>query len=633
MVKISLILLTTCLLFFLAFTQDSNLCSKGCLNCSSDGTCNLCNFFSNIYLTEEIAFNRYENPDTYRGTEGPDQCKFNFLENCLRTFPQGKCKECRKGYTLDRHTGNCQVEQNNLLVDHCIAYSETLCIRCGEGFLLRENRCVKSFVYREVETLDANGQVTSTQNTSLEEDMNLDPEKIFECEIYETNISSRCHKCTKGHYVTEEFKCRKYTRSHLFDPNCASISTFKCFQCDSGYALLNNAFLDRSFGDGTDHFPEIYRFLKNNIEGYFESLTNNSCIPRTVEGCLEYSGITTCKKCDNAGGYFLIEDKTCLKLTPEYIIPNCQEYLNKTKCAKCAKFFKLNSTNTQCEVVRYLENCQSHVRTGKLDLCEQCDEGYYSATPDTCLARSKDSERYQHCDEKHPYEDYCIKCTENYVFSVATFMCIEIPQFCTRYVPDNDPSAQAPFHKCVECQALHYLDPDTKACTPIPVANCRSYDKSQTKCTECVPTFYLETLESNEVVCSAHDIDLYPECKIFSGDTKNKCIYCGQNCNVFENKTQCVRRDQTDLCEWYDAKAETCVACFDGFELNASGDCRMLDSRNNCLRGAGNYCWKCKGGFDHIFSGTNLTESACLRNQNWVSKNCDVVSGKGKKAK
>ena len=628
MFKLLCLILTT---FLLLSSFNSELCSEGCLSCSSDGTCNLCNFYNNMFLTEEIAFNRYDNPLSFRGDEPSPQCQFNFLDNCLRTHPQGKCKECRKGYTVNKYTGNCEVEEISDLVDHCIDYAMGLCVKCGNAYILRDNVCLKSFTYREITetTTDAQGVETSSKSlVSFDEDLPNPPAKIFECEVYEVNTSSRCRKCSKGHYVTEDFKCRKYLTSSTFDPNCASVSTFKCFECDSGYALLNNAFLDRSFSDGQDQFPEIYRFLKNNVEGYFESLSNNSCIPNSIEGCLEYSGITTCKVCDNSKNYFLIEDKSCLQITPEFTIPHCQEYLNKTKCSLCSKFFKINSTNTQCINPKYIENCKTHIRSSDLDLCGECNEDFFLSTPDTCLPRTKDSPRYQNCTTVDPSSDSCKTCAAEHVKSPASLLCLPLPTGCAQYIPNEDPAAEDPFHKCVECSPLFYLDPANKTCTPIAVANCRIYDPATQKCTECLPTFYLETQDSGEVVCSAHSTELYPDCKIFSPSIKDKCLFCGENCNVFEIKSHCVRREISDMCEWYDSKGETCVACFDGFELSSDGDCRMLDVRKNCLVGTGEFCWICLEGYEREFSGSSLTGASCLKKDISISKNCDLSSGK-----
>jgi hypothetical protein len=280
-------------------------------------------------------------------------------------------------------------------------------------------------------------------------------------------------------------------------------------------------------------------------------------------------------------------------------------------------------------VTKYIKNCKEHDNASNLDLCLECDEGFYLATPDSCLARTADSKRYLNCDQKDPQNDYCLKCTQNFIFSESNFECLEAPPFCIRYIHDNDPAAVAPFHKCDACAELYYLEPQTKVCNQIPVANCRTYNSTITKCTHCLPKFYLETLDSGEVVCSPHDADQFPTCQIFSPDVKNRCIYCGQGCNIFENKSQCVRRDKTDLCEWYDQKGENCVACFDGFELSPQLDCRMLDTRKNCLSGTGDYCYKCQYGYQRLFSGANLNSGYCLRNENWVEKNCDSVTGKG----
>jgi hypothetical protein len=584
-----------------------------------------------MFLKEDVAFNRYDNPNSFRGSEEPEQCQFNFIDNCLRTFPQGKCKECRKGFSLDKFTGNCVIEAIENKVEHCIDYLDDLCVRCGNAYILRENECVKSFIYRQetiTSTDEAGVETTQISNISFDLDLNATPEKIFECEIYETNTGKRCRKCSKGHYVTEDFKCRKYLSSSTFDPNCASVATFKCFACDDGYALLNNSFLDRTFSDGVDHFNEIYRFLKNNIEGYFESLSNNTCIPRTIDGCIEYSGITTCIKCNESQGYYLTEEKKCLLITTEYIIPHCEEYLNKTKCVKCNKYFKLNATNTACEVVKYISHCKTHLGSSTLNLCQTCEEDFYLATPDNCLPRSTDPLRYDNCKTKDPSADYCGQCMDGFIFSASTFECIAVPEGCAVYAPNNDPAAETPFHICTLCQPLFYLDPENKTCVAVSNANCRVYDPVAGACSECLPTFYLKTLDGGDKECSAHDTELFPNCKIFSPDTKNKCLYCGEGCNILENKSQCVRRDYSDMCEWYDEKGEHCVGCFDGWELSNNGDCRMIDSKNHCLAGTSEFCWICKEGYQRVFSGTNLDKSKCVKNEEHLSKNCENGIGK-----
>ena len=377
------------LLCIVSLVHSENLCSKGCLNCSTDGTCNLCDFYSNMFLNEALAFER----DGFKAPSGEaqtEQCQFRFVDNCLRNYVQGDCKECRKGYSLNKFTGLCEFESKPLQIEFCGEYLDRKCVQCSSGYILRHNQCIKQFMYRQVvtTTTDAQGNsTTQTNNVSFDEDWKGTPSKVFECLVYESNATERCQKCTKGHYITEEFKCRKYLEDSSFDSNCASVSTFTCFKCDNGYSLLNNSFLDRSFSNAYSYFDQIYQFLKNEGEGYFETLTNNSCIKNTIEGCIEYSGIITCKKCDT--DYLLSDEKSCIRLTNEFRIPNCKVFLNKTKCSECDQYYLLNSNNTACLLASYIENCEELGNDTRNNICKKCKSDFYLTTDDNCRKRSK----------------------------------------------------------------------------------------------------------------------------------------------------------------------------------------------------------------------------------------------------
>ena len=330
-------------------------------------------------------------PSPTEETASSEQCGFKFVDECSRHFIQGDCKECRTGFVLDRISNTCVRVRDQNQILNCLDYINDKCVRCSNGYFLQENKCIKSMFYETLVTVakDSEGKDVKTTNiVPLLEEFPKLPDSIYNCEVYEPNDPRKCQRCDKGYYLTSDFSCSKYVDFPNYDPNCASVTTFRCFECQSGYALVNNSFLDRTFSNLPLTFPDVYSFLQGSAEGYMAPLSDNSCLPESIPGCLDYSGISTCKVCKS--GYTITRDKGCERVSSASEITYCKEYLNDTKCLECQKFFKLSDDNTSCLISKFIENCKEPKGDTMFDGCLECEEGYFNANGDVCRLRSRD---------------------------------------------------------------------------------------------------------------------------------------------------------------------------------------------------------------------------------------------------
>ena len=206
------------------------------------------------------------------------------------------------------------------------------------------------------------------------------------------------------------------------------------------------------------------------------------------------------------------------------------------------------------------------------------------------------------------------------------FNCIPIPSKCVKYTINIEVGAVAPFYSCKECEPGNHVHLVNKNCISNSFSNCKVFDMVANKCLECENKFYFSISEFDVESCEKHDLSLFPDCEIYSPIVKNKCLYCGENCSILENISQCIKRDFQDMCQSYDFSGENCLNCFEGFYLSAQGDCLMIDYRKHCLindpLASDDYCWTCKEDYFKYFEKSATTIIKCKPKKERSSQNC-----------
>ena len=421
--------------------------SDHCIECQNgfailDGNYTKCNSTNNLkdskkYFTNDTGTNYYscinnceeceydENSSTYKCVK----CKANFA------FLNENTEECFK--IVDLKSNNHYYKENKTHYKDCsssIANCETCknkthCITC-------ENESSLGVLYGKFdECININNDLSN--------------KNIFRENNYYYNCSSiiGCKRCENRSYCIEAFdnnycllnnkpiKLNKkndlYFLSSQEDENhntckpcnsainkCVSCSSEdNCYQCESGYTIVNNNTKNCSIVGGYKYDDKY--FTTDNGRTYFECGIED-LEDKYIENCekCEYNSITqknNCKKCK--AGFIILDDdgSNCLTITDEtisrqisenkitgdinstkyyhcnIIIPNCDECENKTYCRICKEDFiflrddqskcldKINYTNghffTNNSKNYYpcLDNC---LECNNEETCKICDEGY-----------------------------------------------------------------------------------------------------------------------------------------------------------------------------------------------------------------------------------------------------------------
>lgn len=77
-------------------------CGEGCLKCSSEGTCQICNYNQGFVNQSGV-------------------CSRKADTRCLTHGVDGKCLLCKEKYKLDSGTSLCI--ENGVLIENCLHYS------------------------------------------------------------------------------------------------------------------------------------------------------------------------------------------------------------------------------------------------------------------------------------------------------------------------------------------------------------------------------------------------------------------------------------------------------------------------------------------------------------------------------
>lgn len=238
----TLLLILTCLA-----SQIACQCGNGCLRCSIENTCLLCDPLSNYYLQGNT-------------------CVPSTQANCQVLSMNNSCLLCNKGFYLDLITFSCVAIPVTSVVSECVQYnSNIVCQLCNTGFYLSQGLCVKA--------------------TTLKDN----------CLYY--IYDGLCLVCKDGYIFSNTFD------SCVAQPtggNCRYYTYLQCQLCKEGYYFNRNLYLSQmKTPEAMSNF--IYQPLLSITSRQW--LVMNVCEPKFVANCILYDLSRVCTAC--ASGYYL----------------------------------------------------------------------------------------------------------------------------------------------------------------------------------------------------------------------------------------------------------------------------------------------------------------------------------------
>ncbi|ELP89643.1 hypothetical protein EIN_201980 [Entamoeba invadens IP1] len=323
--------------------------SKHLINCGDFvQTCQKCpyGFYKDVYSCKSVEDN-YPN------------CTYISIVNeiCIECEPnyyqvEGKCiqidqtVEFNTSFMFDVNTtlineSNTSVPTKLTNLENCIEPTEKGCLRCNDGFYLKNNKCLEcdfqcETCYNFTYCTKCNKYSNTIEGKCIEINSLIDT-----CDVVMATYTG-CVKCKSGYYKSSDGK--------------------QCAICDDTCLTCQNKKSSLTCVDG------FYKYNENSLCRNQSELLN--CINATKSGCIicatgYYLDENNCEKCDekctlcksksecfNCATNYILQDTTCLDLS---LIEHCVSAENN-RCTKCEVNYKLNLEERYCEKTKKLWN-------------------------------------------------------------------------------------------------------------------------------------------------------------------------------------------------------------------------------------------------------------------------------------
>jgi hypothetical protein len=538
--------ITKLLMIFLILNRLKSVCDKGCLRCTPENTCELCDMMDFYKLVNNA-------------------CEKVVSENCLLINQSGECVACNQGFYIEKTSRKCIAVDKP--IQNCFFYDSTQsCMICNTDFFLDGIDCKP---------------VTN---------------KIANCQFYV--LANQCSICQDGYLIDFDSK----TCTQVAKNTCVNFSRIKCDKCNSAYIKNENLYFKEIFKFSSLVEKEVVLNLIAS-EDSEEIKKQTICEKTTVDNCLEFENFKKCKVCKS--GYFLIPETGLCQIFPISVIANCMRYSSYTSCIECSnQFFLKNSTS--CSPVQEVENCNEYNGTSSTTSCKTCKDEYY-LSGSTCKIREKVIDK---CDEKSKTSDSCLRCASGFQKTNDSLKCLPVVPDCEVYssssisdealnctqckkgfILDVDVCKQGTIagcaiytanssfssQTCEECNNQFFLNNNT--CTQInPISNCLFYNGTKDKtCDECEAGHFNFLINSK---CKT--LTPITNCRTYTTNSNPlTCDLCNEGYLPNTEKTVCSPMTITNCASGSDLN--TCTECKKDFALNGGNCYGVLDFMSkNC---------------------------------------------------
>ena len=261
--------------------NDHYLANKACQPRSSITNCieyvidaNACARFlgDNDYAVDYSTFDQELVDNPPKDHVGSDSSKLG-IEGCIEYYNETTCKYCDKSKYL--YDNLCLTVETQ--VPDCEIYSrDGICLRCAEGFLLLQNKCLTKYAQNCDKFLTNTNcaQCTPEFPIRLPSGSCSKNQSVPYCDIFSHRDS--CHYCEPS-YQNDRGKC---VTTNTFPANCERIGTNDtCQKCNDGYYVDTtgrNCKQNPNYDKNCKRFDTITRCVTCKFNHYF---LNNACYP------------------------------------------------------------------------------------------------------------------------------------------------------------------------------------------------------------------------------------------------------------------------------------------------------------------------------------------------------------------
>jgi hypothetical protein len=588
--------------FLILLCSTALSCGPGCLQCTQNSVCRLCDPTALRILTN--------------GT-----CQLVEAPNCLKIDQNGRCAECNDPYFyLNTVTGNCTSLDFQDMVLFCAKHlGPKNCSYCQPNFYLDGGEC--KFAYNPVPF----------------------------CKIQDG--PDTCRACEINFYPSPNFR---ECLSVNFTSNCAQYSTYECARCNDNFTLNKNLYFYNFTLTNTLQTADIQSsFFRLLVPGPFNS-PPPVCEKKSVTNCVTADVNGVCQMCSS--GYVLSADKTCDRIVLN--LAHCSRFLLSNYCLECESGYNLVSP-TECRPAATIPGCNYYVLNSNVTKCAECFPGKFSANGTDCQERKFLD---QNCKIYSQIFDRCDECNTGYVAVSNGRYCINALPNCANYTSLNVVNTTQ--LNCSACFPGFYLNTTTQTCFPGTLTNCSIFwDDSPNLCRTCINGNYNLnfTCKPNRVIigCDTYSQKEKNYCDRCDGNKINMNITT--ECWGAGNIANCIEYKAPNQCRWcasgyYTAEVTSCVAipsalnclnytgtvcleCKTDYVLTTTGTCRQAISiyQGNCnttnitgrVSNQTEGCTTCKAGtmpldyfqwyycIEDWYLGTTITSTLDANCQNW----------------
>ena len=518
-------------LFLTMTTVNSQNCSEGCLKCTKDAKCEIC----------DIAFG-FVNTGV--------KCEKTTLENCAIPKSNVECLQCSKGYYVSSSKTCDKIIAN---IPNCASYlNQVKCERCEGNFYLEENIC------QPVKTL------------------------IDDCVEYEAD--GKCAKCLERFLSLDQKSCEEATINTDF--NCAfRFFPLVCSRCRNGYGFDETLYLN-DFDEVNFRYAVIQQNILKPRVNYLNSpvCSSSSTVVKSGDVCdSKLFRPETCNDCGKGKHYDSIK-KECIKdpqqiIASRSIIQFCYLISLNQECQRCFEGYFLHFTNKVClPHTKMVENCQimSQRKDGE---CFKCKDEFFLAERNECRLRQLSG---TNCDIPNYFEDQCEKCLDGFISSFQNQLCVPPIDNCIDY------NTSTTLLRCNKCSSGYYVN--TFSCVQVPSANvtdnCEEYDVNM-DCSKCEgDRVLLYNQDTDKYQCATEESQIeFKDCALakYSQSSGYRCDKCDNRASKVRITNRCiVDTAMNDAnCSSKDAGG-SCIRCKSGFYLNSTDSSCVQSQDANC---------------------------------------------------
>ena len=513
----------------LATSRAIGRCTHGCLKCSTQADCLLCDSLKGYYLSQ-------------------GGCSKAILENCAVADINGVCIACSSGYRRDPSVLKCVKVPDSSVLENCSAYGEdSRCRACKAGYYLEEDEC------KPVEDLMDN------------------------CLEYATGDPETCVGCLPGYQLLLG-TCHPISEK----PNCAVYSPVGCRQCPEGYLLDRNKYLSDLFDSPREINHRSAHFFLRMVGGLeTHAMMFGVCKKIEAANCVKYKSYKECLECDQ--GYYLSKGEC--RPFPAASIQHCETYASATACTECSQGYYLK--DNRCLKAGGIRHCALYDGKASSTVCAECDKAFY-LDGNVCSERVLSID-VNHCKRLAVSSDGCASCKAGYSLTSDILACLPSMPGCISYNASSKDSTEL---SCSQCSDGFYVDATLDRCIKGTVKNCRVFAPFSDNCEQCESGYYLNgsqcTKHAFVPYCTEYSgseqnrcIDCKSGFMVFAQTNTCTPIEKIPNCRVQASASQCSECNEgyilnsSESCSLWsgDWNCRTsnggyqCLACKDGYVL------------------------------------------------------------------